>query len=77
MLLNNFLFYRIGLLAPRPTPIPEDQASVLFISPEAGWLPILVASYDTHGLFLRPLYFTAVYDPRLSAFVDVLIIYFF
>jgi hypothetical protein len=47
-LLNNFLFYRVGLLAPRPTPIPEDQASVY--PPEAGWLPILVASYDTHGL---------------------------
>jgi hypothetical protein len=31
-LLNNFLFYRVGLLALRPTPIPEDQASV-FISP--------------------------------------------
>jgi hypothetical protein len=42
-------FYRVGLLAPRPTPIPEDQASV-FISPEAGWLSILVASYDMHGL---------------------------
>jgi hypothetical protein len=25
-------FYRVGLLAPRPTPIPEDQASV-FVSP--------------------------------------------
>jgi hypothetical protein len=31
-LINNFLFYRVGLLAPRPTPIPEDQTSV-FISP--------------------------------------------
>jgi hypothetical protein len=53
--LLNFLFYRVGLLAPRPTPIPEDQASV-FISPRGRvaqlypWAPILVASYDTHGL---------------------------
>jgi hypothetical protein len=30
-LLNNFLFYGVGLLAPRPTPIPKDHASV-FIS---------------------------------------------
>jgi hypothetical protein len=30
---QQFSFYRLGLLAPRPTPIPEDQASVLFISP--------------------------------------------
>jgi hypothetical protein len=29
---QHFLFYRVGLLAPRPTPILEDQASV-FISP--------------------------------------------
>jgi hypothetical protein len=29
---QHFLFYRVGLLAPRPTPIQEDQASV-FISP--------------------------------------------
>jgi hypothetical protein len=36
-------FYRVGLLAPRPTPILEDKTSV-FISPDAGWLPILVAS---------------------------------
>jgi hypothetical protein len=32
-----------------PTPIPADQACVLYLYPsEAGWLPILVASYDTH-----------------------------
>jgi hypothetical protein len=29
---QQFIFYRVGLLAPRPIPIPEDQASV-FISP--------------------------------------------
>jgi hypothetical protein len=28
---STILFYRVGLLAPRPIPIPEDQASV-FIS---------------------------------------------
>jgi hypothetical protein len=30
---QKFSFYRVGLLAPHPTPIPEDQAS-LFISPQ-------------------------------------------
>jgi hypothetical protein len=29
---QQFSFYRVGLLTPRQTPIPEDQASV-FISP--------------------------------------------
>jgi hypothetical protein len=29
---QQFSFYMVGLLAPCPTPIPEDQASV-FISP--------------------------------------------
>jgi hypothetical protein len=47
---SQFSFYRVGFLAPRQTPIPEDQASVYLYPPEAGWLPILVASYDTHGL---------------------------
>jgi hypothetical protein len=52
---QHFSFYKVGLLAPRPTPIPEDQASV-FISPRGRvarlypWASILVASYDTHGL---------------------------
>jgi hypothetical protein len=53
---QQFSFYRVGLLAPRPTPVPEDLASVLFISLRGRvgqlcpWVPILVASYDTHGL---------------------------
>jgi hypothetical protein len=46
-LLNNFLFYRVGLLATCPIPTLED---LYLYPPEAGWLPILVASYDTHGL---------------------------
>jgi hypothetical protein len=52
---SQHFFYSVGLLAPRPTPIPEDQASV-FISLRGRmaqlypWAPILVASYDTHGL---------------------------
>jgi hypothetical protein len=46
---QNFLFYRVGLLAPRTTPIPQDQASV-FISRIGRWLHILVAFYVTHGL---------------------------
>jgi hypothetical protein len=39
-----FFFYRVGLLAPRPTPIPEDQASV-FISPRGR-----VATHFSHLL---------------------------
>jgi hypothetical protein len=33
---QQFSFYRLWLLAPRPTPTLEGQACV-FISPEAGW----------------------------------------
>jgi hypothetical protein len=33
-----FFFYRVGLLAPRPTPIPEDQATMYIIfSPSVTW----------------------------------------
>jgi hypothetical protein len=39
----------VGLLAPRPTPIRRTRPLYLY-PPEAGCLPILVASYDTHGL---------------------------
>jgi hypothetical protein len=46
---QQFSFLQGRVVSPTPTPIPEDQASV-FICPEAGRLPILVASYDTHGL---------------------------
>jgi hypothetical protein len=48
-LLNNFLFYRVGLLAPRPTPSRRTRPLYLYPT-EAGWLPILVASYDMHRL---------------------------
>jgi hypothetical protein len=62
-LLNNFLFYRGGLLAPRPNPISEDQASV-FISPRGR-----VATHFSHllrhawvmvGLFLFPGHHTGI-----------------
>jgi hypothetical protein len=56
-LLNNFLFYRVGLLAPRPTPIPEDQVSV-FISPRGRvtthFSRLLRHAWVTVGLFLFP-----------------------
>jgi hypothetical protein len=48
-LLNNFLFYRVGLLAPRPTPIPEVQTSV-FISPRGRVATHFSRLLDTHGL---------------------------
>jgi hypothetical protein len=41
---QHFLFYRVGLLDPCPTPIPEDQASV-FISPRGR-----VATHFSHLL---------------------------
>jgi hypothetical protein len=51
----SFFFYRVGLLAPRPTPIPEDQASV-FISPRdrvaAHFSRLLRHIWVTVGLFL-------------------------
>jgi hypothetical protein len=57
-LLNNFLFYRVGLLASRPTPIPVDQASVLFISPRCRvathFSRLLRHAWVTVGLFLFP-----------------------
>jgi hypothetical protein len=56
-LLNNFLFYRVGLLAPRPTSIPEDQASV-FISPRGRVVThfsrLLRHAWVTVGLILFP-----------------------
>jgi hypothetical protein len=44
---QQFYFYRVLLLAPRPT---RRTRPLYLYPPEAGWLPILVASYDTHGL---------------------------
>jgi hypothetical protein len=50
-----FLFYRVGLLARRPTPIPEVQASV-FISPRGRvathFSRLLRHAWVTVGLFL-------------------------
>jgi hypothetical protein len=58
-LLNSFLFYRVGLLAPRP--IPEDQASV-FISPRGRvathFSRLLRHAWVTVGLFLLPSHHT-------------------
>jgi hypothetical protein len=52
---KQFSFYRVGLLAPRPTPIPEDQASV-FIFPRGRMAThfsrLLRYAWVTVGLFL-------------------------
>jgi hypothetical protein len=52
-----FFFYKVGLLAPRPTPMPEDQASV-FISPRGRvathFSCLLRHAWVTVGLFLFP-----------------------
>jgi hypothetical protein len=54
---QQFSFYRVGLLAPRQTPIPEDQASV-FISPSSRvathFSRLLRHVWVTVGLFLFP-----------------------
>jgi hypothetical protein len=54
---QQFSFYRVGLLAPRPTPIPEDQVSV-FISPRGRvathFSRLLRHAWVTVGLFLFP-----------------------
>jgi hypothetical protein len=62
---STIFFYRVGSLAPRPTPIPEDQAFV-FISPRGRvaqlypWAPgthfsrLLQLAWVTVGLFLFP-----------------------
>jgi hypothetical protein len=54
---QQFSFYRVGLLAPRPTPIPVDQTSV-FISPRGRvathFSRLLRHAWVTVGLFLFP-----------------------
>jgi hypothetical protein len=54
---QQFYFYRVGLLAPRPTSIPEGQASV-FISPRGRvathFSRLLRHAWVTVGLFLFP-----------------------
>jgi hypothetical protein len=54
---QQFSFYRVGLLAPRPTPIPEGQVSV-FISPRGRvathFSRLLRHAWVTVGLFLFP-----------------------
>jgi hypothetical protein len=60
---QQFSFYRVGLLAPRPTPIPEDQVSV-FISPRGRMAThfsrLLRHAWVTVVLFLFPGHHTGV-----------------
>jgi hypothetical protein len=72
MLLNNFLFYRVGLLVPRPIPIPEDQDSV-FISPRdrvaTQFSRLLRHAWVTVRLFLFAGHHTGnlyIYSPSYS-----------
>jgi hypothetical protein len=46
---QQFSFLQGRVVIPTPNPHPEGPGLYLYPS-EAGWLPILVASYDTHGL---------------------------
>jgi hypothetical protein len=68
---QQFSFYRVGLLVPRPTPTLEDQASV-FISPRGRvdqlypqapathFSRLLRHAWFTVGLFLFPGHYTGV-----------------
>jgi hypothetical protein len=46
---QHFIFYRVDLY-PYAQPPSRRTRPLYLYSPEAGWLPILVAFYDTHGL---------------------------
>jgi hypothetical protein len=61
---QQFSFYRVELLAPRPTPITEDQASV-FISPRGKvathFSRLLRQAWVTVGLFVFPGHHTGIW----------------
>jgi hypothetical protein len=46
---QQFSFLQGRVVIPTPNPHPGGPGLYLYL-PEAGWIPILVASYDTHGL---------------------------
>jgi hypothetical protein len=46
---STFSLLQGRVVSPTPNPYPGGPGLYLY-PPEAGWLPILVASYDTHGL---------------------------
>jgi hypothetical protein len=68
---QQFSFYRVGLSAPRPTPIPKDQASV-FISPRGRvathFSRLLWQAWVTVGLFLFPSHHTGKFLPLKSKY---------
>jgi hypothetical protein len=47
---QQFSFSQGRVVSPTPNPPPWRTRRLYLYYPEAGWLPILVASYDTHGL---------------------------
>jgi hypothetical protein len=47
---STIFFLQGRVVSPTPNPHPGGPGLCILYSPEAGWLPILVASYDTHGL---------------------------
>jgi hypothetical protein len=68
---QQFSFYRVGLLDPRPAPIPEDEASV-FISPRCRvathFSRLLRHAWVTVGLFLFPGHHTGNFLPLRSKY---------
>jgi hypothetical protein len=47
---QQFSFLQGRVVSPTPNPHPAGPGLCILYPPEAGWLPILVASYDMHGL---------------------------
>jgi hypothetical protein len=47
---STFSFLQGRVVSPTPIPRPGEPGLCILYPPEAGWLPILVASYDTHVL---------------------------
>jgi hypothetical protein len=72
---QQFSFCRVGLLAPRPTLIPEGQASV-FISPRGRvathFSRLLRHAWVTVGLFLFPGHHTGSFKPLMVPYWNVL-----
>jgi hypothetical protein len=75
---QQFSFYRVGLLAPRPTPIPEGQASV-FTSPRGRvathFSRLLRHAWVTVGLFSFPGHHTGMSSSSSCSLIFTLISY--
>jgi hypothetical protein len=48
---STIFFLQGRVVSPTPNPPSRKTRPLYLYPPETGWLPILVASYDTHGLW--------------------------